>query len=80
MMAYLARVMNGHLEVYPLQGYVMPKAWTFLSYERGAAAVNNDRDQAIVQARAEYAGKWSALARRRFIASVDRKLEAARMR
>lgn len=80
MMAYLARVMNGHLRVYPLQGYVLPKAWSFVSYQMGAAAVNNDREQAVIAARATYTGKWGTLSQRRFAASASRENLTTRRR
>lgn len=54
---YLARIVGASKpQVYPLIGALyFPRAWRFMSYERGAAAIAETRLEAIVEARREMA-------------------------
>lgn len=55
---YLARVMPGITpRVYPLVGSIyFPRAWKFVSYRKGAAAIGETQTAAIVAARKELRG------------------------
>ena len=56
---FLARVVAGSSpQVYPLIGELyFPRAWRFMSYQRGAAAVAETQVKAIVAARMEFGRK-----------------------
>lgn len=55
---YLARVMPGvSPRVYPLIGALhFPRAWRFVSYRKGAAAIGETSTAALVAARKELRG------------------------
>lgn len=58
MMPYMCRVVGGRIQVYQMRQSVLPRAWCFVSYERGCVAIDDSPTRAISQAlRAFHKGK-----------------------
>lgn len=55
---YLARIVGRDLQLYPLVGQSQPRAWRFVSYRKGAAAVSTTAFKAIVEARRQMHGQF----------------------
>lgn len=53
-MMFLARLVPGSPpQVFPLHGHLLPRAWGFCSYHRGACAIDTTAVRAVRSARAQ---------------------------
>lgn len=51
---YFARIIPGASpKVYPIDGHLLPRAWGFCSYHRGACAIDTTEVRAVRSARAQ---------------------------